>query len=812
MDDFIAHIRESDKAIQTVKEHLLGVKGLAEEIGAKIGVKHIAGLGGLLHDLGKYTEEFKKYLHNAVHNPGSPSKRGSVDHSTAGGKLLFDLYHQGKPDRYTWILAEIVGNAVFSHHSYLHDFLSPELESGYLNRALKEKGKGIEEYHSAVERFFQYVMDKDEFDRYVQKAVEELEAFLLKPFEGSDESKCQFLSKYVFSALIDADRTNTRLFEENKSVEPELDHGALFQDYYDKLMLKLDSLQSQSNNGSAIPALRKEMSERCEQFAELYPSGIYALSIPTGGGKTLASFRYALKHAIKDGKKRIIYVIPFTTIIEQNAQEIRNIVKDDEHVLEHHSNVVWKEEDDDEDEDGLMTIGQKLKLAKDNWDSPVIFTTMVQFLNVFYAKGSRNTRRLHNLSESVIVFDEVQKVPVSCVSLFNQALNFLKAYGHSSLLLCTATQPELSFVEYKLDIAPQAEIIEKLDQVIDAFKRVELVDRATGETFDTEKLAQFVEDKLEESGSVLVVLNTKAVVKRLYRQLSSLSIPVYHLSTSMCAAHRQTMLDLIRTHLDKDEKVVCISTQLIEAGVDVSFGCVVRSLAGLDSVAQAAGRCNRHGRWDIRQVYMIDHEEENLTHLKEIQVGKKLTAMMLLDLKRDGSCHGGHLLSVEAIQNYFRKYYSALKLNLNYHVRQYGTEMTKWLMGSRADNTYLEAYKQDSGKEVPLFLVQSYRTAAEQFQVIDSLAKPVIVPYGDKGADIIARLSGESGMKEMSQALREAQQYTINLFPHELNQLAGNNGLVSLLEGRVLALTEGAYNDEFGLDVENESEFGLKLY
>lgn len=304
-----------------------------------------------------------------------------------------------------------------------------------------------------------------------------------------------------------------------------------------------------------INRLRSEMSEQCDAFAEK-PSGIYTLSIPTGGGKTFASLRYALKHAQLYNKKRIIYIVPFTTIIEQNAEEVRKVLQDDVNILEHHSNVVEDADENDEQQDGIMSVQQRLKLAKDNWDVPIIFTTMVQFLNVFYAKGSRNIRRLHNMSEAVLIFDEVQKVPVPCISLFNEALNFLKTYCHSSILLCTATQPALNYVEHQLQVSPNPEIIRGLDNVIDAFKRVEIVDRATDETFNTEKLANFIEKRMTEVSSVLVILNTKGVVKKLYEHLNSNdnNINIFHLSTSMCAAHRNQILEEVRHCLDAGKK------------------------------------------------------------------------------------------------------------------------------------------------------------------------------------------------------------------------------------------------------------------
>ncbi|WP_337104260.1 CRISPR-associated helicase Cas3' [Paenibacillus sp. YIM B09110] len=812
--DYIAHIRESDGQIQSVEEHLLGVKELAESYGAKIGVKHIAGLAGMLHDMGKYTNVFKDYILQAVQNPNSPPKRGSVDHSTAGGKLLYELLHTGPTNRYPWILAEVVGNAIISHHSYLHDFLNQTLESDYLHRVRDKDLNKEGEYDRAKRCLFEKVISEPELQRYIDEAARELKAYLeWNAPEIGLEGKLMFLTKFVFSALIDADRTNTRLFEANQSHEPELNHTSLFHDYYDKLMLKMNNLQASASASTSINLLRAAMSERCDSFADK-PSGIYTLSIPTGGGKTLASFRYALKHAKQYAKKHIIYIVPFTTIIEQNAEELRKIINDEANLLEHHSNVIDDSNDDDEDSDGMMNKQQKLKLAKDNWDSPIIFTTMVQFLNVFYAKGSRNIRRLHNLSEAVIIFDEVQKIPTSCVSLFNYALNFLKAYCHSSLILCTATQPALNNVEHKLVINKDAEIIDNLDHVIEAFKRVEIIDRATDESFDNDKLAVFVMEQINELQSVLVILNTKSVVKGLYAKLPTDDIPVYHLSTSMCAAHRNRILSKVKDHLKHSEKVICISTQLIEAGVDISFDCVIRSLAGLDSVAQAAGRCNRHGKSAIQQVYVIDHEEENLKYLKEIKVGKEVAKRILIDLRRDGVAHGGHILSVQAMQRYFQSYYAEFSTSLNYRVNSLKKNMIELLTENRRkiDSYHVSYFVQNKKQDLPLFNVNSYRTAADHFHVIDDRTTSVIVPYGSEGKDIISRLNGDETIEDLSKLLKKAQQYTINLFRYELDQLDQNGGLVSLLDGKVFALTEGAYSEEFGLNLENDGRFDLSIY
>ncbi|RFA33714.1 CRISPR-associated helicase/endonuclease Cas3 [Virgibacillus dokdonensis] len=800
---FIAHIRQSDNEIQTVKDHLLEVQALAEKYGDPIGLKHLCGLAGLLHDFGKYSEEFLNYIHAAVHQPENAPKRGSVDHSTAGAKLLYTLLHTKDMTPSKALVAEVVGNAIISHHSYLHDFLTPELESKYLTRV---RDKPLHEFDQMKENFFVNVMKKNKLDQYIEKATQELLPFIQNVPKEDTEKQLMFVTKFVFSALIDADRTNTRLFEEDETpLNP--DHKALFETYYERLYKKIMAFQNHPNANTPINCLRSKMSEQCEAAA-VKESGIYTLSIPTGGGKTLASLRYGLKHALLHHKKRIIYVVPYTTIIEQNAEEVRSILKDTENILEHHSNVILDDDDNDEHLDGTMTEKQKLKLAKDNWDAPIIFTTMVQFLNVFYAKGSRNIRRLHHLSEAIIVFDEVQKVPVKCISLFNEALNFLKNNCKSSILLCTATQPALDFVQNKLEMKTDAEIVENLTDVVDAFKRVEIIDKATDRAVLTSDLVSFIDQQLERVQSVLVVLNTKKVVKTLYEELQQNrgdDTKIYHLSTSMCAAHRNDILSKLRQDLDNNIPVICISTQLIEAGVDISFDCVIRSLAGLDSIAQAAGRCNRHGEKDMQEVYVIDHQEEQLKHLKEIEIGKQITRRILIDMKRNQNEHGGNILSPQAMERYFQELYLAFANDLNYFIPALKKDMMELLTAPKNEFSYVQAYRSKYSAEVPLFITNSYRTAAEHFHVINNVTTSVIVPYEVGGKKLITELSGNISMEDLGRIMRYAQHYTINLYKYELDLVMKNNGLVSFFDGKIYALADGAYSNEFGFDVEGDS-------
>lgn len=806
--NYIAHIREKDGEIQTVQEHLEAVRMLSEKYGEKIGVKYLAGLSGMLHDLGKNTEKFKTYIQDAVANPDNPPPKGSVDHSTAGGKLLYQRFYYKQETSIEKLAVEWIAMCIISHHSGLRDFLTPDLSSDFLYRVSKKEIPGFDE---AVSTFFNEQISEEEFDRYFEKAKEEVISILkqlkekqLKPITAA------FVIKYIFSSLIDADRTNTRMFEENEHTLQVPESSAFFKESYAALMEKIASFSLSKSANHPINVLRSEMSVQCEEFASR-SSGIYTLSIPTGGGKTLASLRYALKHALEYKKERIIYIVPYTTIIEQNAQEVRDILKDDKFILEHHSNIIEDPKTDTEDEDYDLKM-KKLKLAKDNWDSPIIFTTMVQFLNVFYSKGTRNSRRLHNLANSILVFDEVQSVPIKCISLFNEALNFLNIFMNSSIVLCTATQPALDFVENKLKISADAEMVKDMKVVSKSFKRVNIIDQTTPQGMDAAELKEFIIQEIEQVNNVLVILNTKTAVRKLFEQLNveeereRRHYELYHLSTSMCSAHRKAVLSKVKEDLSDGKRVICVSTQLIEAGVDISFECVIRSLAGLDSIAQAAGRCNRHGEDDIRNVYIINSADEVLTKLKEIKNGGEKTARILEEFQREPETFGNDLLSPEAMTIYFQYYYHQIKTELDYPILALQKNAFDLL---NQNQDYYSAFNKKHKVKYPLINRQSFATTEKHFHVIDNPTTSILVPYNEEAKRIISELNSDLDIKELSNLLKKAQQYVINVYAHELDKLDKENNIDLLLHGNIYALKEVAYTDKIGLDLAGEGSWSF---
>lgn len=801
--DYIAHIREIDGEIQTVREHLDEVRLISENFGDKIGVKNLAGIAGLLHDLGKNTEKFKNYIEEAVRNPDNPPQRGSVDHSTAGGRLLHNLFHNKHNSDLEKLTSEWIAMCIISHHSGLRNFLTPDMLSDYLYRVAE---KDIEEVDDAIATFFKTQISEESFEQYFRKAVDEVKEIINTWKEnGLQLISLSIVVKYIFSCLIDADRTNTRMFEEDEhSGANKFENNAFFEKSHRLLMERIELYSRSKDANHPINLLRSDMSDQCEQFASK-PSGIYTLSIPTGGGKTLASLRYALKHALEYKKERIIYVVPYTTIIEQNAQEVREILKDNENILEHHSNVI--EERDIEDEEYDLKK-KKLKLAKDNWDSPIVFTTMVQFLNIFYAKGTRNIRRLHNLSNSIIIFDEVQSVPIKCISLFNEALNFLKVYGNSSIVLCTATQPALDFVENDLKISANAEMVQDLKKVTESFKRVNVIDRTTPQGLDAAELKELIQEEMDIVNSLLVILNTKAAVRKLFQELDNESgqYKLFHLSTSMCPAHRKDILSKVRKCLADGERVVCLSTQLIEAGVDISFECVIRSLAGLDSIAQAAGRCNRHGKDDIRNVYIIKSADENLKHLKEISIGADQTKRILGEFQDKPGTYGNNLLSPEAMEFYFKYYFKQIKNELDYPISELKKNAFDLL---NQNQDYYKAFVHKHGHRPPIISRQSFATVEQHFNVIESPTTSLLVPYNEEAKEIISDLNGDLDIQDLGEVLKKSQQYVVNVYKQELDILSEDGNIDLLLHGNIFALKETAYKEDFGIDLEGEGSWSF---
>lgn len=611
--------------------------------------------------------------------------------------------------------------------------------------------------------------------------------------------KLGLLARFLLSCLLDADRLNTADFEfpENSVVRSYGNYVSwdMLIERLEKTFNEFAQAVAQTKEGSQareVYQLRAQVARACREAATK-PKGIYQLTVPTGGGKTLASLRFALHHAKHHGMDRVFYVAPYITIIDQNADTLRTILEPDGErgrvVLEHHSHFVPEED-----------TRRRHSLLAENWDAPIVCTTQVQFLEALFGAGTRDARRMHQLANAVIILDEVQTIPIKIVHMLNTALRFLAHSCGSTIVLCTATQPPLDQLPdnpYRsLVVKPEQRIIQNETELFSCLKRVEVYDARKDKGMKNDEIVNLARDALNSEGSVLIVVNTRAMARTLYEQIKAQHPEsTYHLSTNMCPAHRMDVLNTIRAKLAAKEPVICVSTQLIEAGVDIDFGAVIRSLAGLDSVAQSAGRCNRHGlREKPGKVWIVNPQEEDLDQLPDIKIGRDQTQRVLNDLEDRKD-----LIGLEAITTYYKYYYSSRKDEMDYPVRSssaVGRDDTLFRLLS-TNNLSVQSYSSIRKEDPRYLLSQSFQSAAREFCVIDSPTIGVIVPYGNEGATIINALCSASEINNRVKLLIQAQRFSVSLFQHQFEKLRQSDAIHET-EAGICYLDKRYYSNEFG--------------
>lgn len=770
---------------QTWKEHSINVMKSCEKYGETVGISKIAGLTGLFHDYGKLNPAWQNYMNDL-------SSKEKMDHATWGAKFLCDRYYFTTRSDNLYqscrkFVIESIANVICGHHSRLADFINLDGESPLFKRLLKDEVQNTSQFISSFEK---EMMPLNKLDEYVHEATLEYvkicKRISNKYPNGSDKIKACFSPLFIhhlYSILVDSDRSDAREWQEGKGNPlPALTKSNFIQVIENRLDEYMKELNKNASP-SKINSLRQSISEECWKAGRFVP-GVYRLATPVGAGKTIASLRFAIEHAKKHKKERIIYVLPFTAIIEQNAEEVRQILRAEDWLLEHHGQVIF----DDESSNSSYSMS----IAKDNWDAPVIFTTMYQYLMAFYGGSGKYLRRLHHLTNSIVIFDEVQSVPTESISMFNESVNYLSEVGNTTVLLCTATQPTLNQVTHHIrnEIEP---IVTNESDLADAFKRVEI--EVVKSPMNTKVLTEFVLDKTNVSDSILIILNTKQVVRNLYQSLlnQKLNIPIYHLSTNMCPKHRTHVLNQVKEHLKREEKVICVSTPLIEAGVNISFQEVVRSLTGLDSIAQASGRCNRHGELQIGRMYLIDHIEEKLDMLPTVQKGKKVTKDMLRLLQIGKSNWKGDMISPEAMKFYYQRYFGEINNQMNYPLETEERRIVclyDLLFSNRKSRS---AYSPPTNKSqipqhtpftnhlyqshYPFLMDSSHRTVFEHYKVYGGEQVSVVVPY-QMGNTWIKDIETSHLKKDWQ---RNIQPYTINIFEEKVKKLV-NSGIVSRIE------------------------------
>ncbi|OOF71206.1 CRISPR-associated helicase/endonuclease Cas3 [Rodentibacter caecimuris] len=799
MTRFIAHIRQADQLEQSVITHLTETAEIARELAAKLNLAEAGELLGLMHDFGKYSQAFQEYIKAATGvNPDVdvedtlPNGK-KIDHSTAGAQWVYGrLKKFGAKNGIGELIGQILGLCIASHHGEgLIDCLSPEGEAVWLKRFHKE---------DALTHLADSERNADETVKARAEMLvgENLVRLLLEPISkimklDSNNKIKEFylggLTRFLFSCLIDADRINSADFERTEQKDlRRLTQQPNWQEAIDKLEIHLAQFEIRY----PIDKIRRDISESCRQRA-IDPQGIYTLTVPTGGGKTLASLRYALHHAKKHHLDRIIYIIPYTSIIDQNASAVREILGED-WVLEHHSNLEPEKQN------------WQNKLLSENWDKPIIFTTMVQFLDAWFGGGTRGARHIHPQTRSVLIFDEIQTLPVKCVHLFCNTLNWLTQFGKSTAILCTATQPLLDKLPKselgELQLAENAEIMgndQEKRKLFDDLSRVEIRYQPKVGGWSVEQAGNFLLEQYQAVSSCLFIVNTKKWAKDLYQYCQKQNVPLealFHLSTNQCSAHRKVIFDEIKIRLKNKLPVICISTQLIEAGVDISMACVVRALGGLDSIAQAAGRCNRHGEREGKgQVYVLNLHEPSLSQvLPDIEQGQINAERILREFE------GQDILQPEAMQRYFHYYFFNRRSEMVYRIdKNTSDNLLDWLSDNPL-NPYTPKNNQRS-KPVPL-LMQSFKSAGRVFKAIDSPTQAVIVPYGE-GKTLITALCGEWNPQEMHRTLAKAQRYSVNIFPNVWQKLIKENAIQEVQTGSgIYYLREEHYSGEYGVSVD----------
>ena len=775
---------------QSLLSHLEGVASLAQRFAAPFGLGCIAYVCGVLHDLGKYSQAFKRYLRDAL--SGKAVTRGEVHHAWEGALVI--LREIGN-DQATVGLADILANVVASHHGGLTDMISDSerVIPGRIDAHSKihpEQMRDVMESKEAADILARIDWNavRSEF-RDVRKRCDK------------NSFNLHLVVKYLYSCLVDADRCNAAGIDTPDSLPD-----------WDEMELRLDAKLADFAKvpealKSPLDKVRASISAQCSEHAARSP-GVFTLPVPTGGGKTLSSLRFAIRHARANGLTRIVYVIPYLSIIDQTARDFRKIFGDyaNDWLLEHHSNFLL--ESDNEDDEKRYDLGTQ------RWDSPIIVTTMVQFFESIMSNKASDLRKFHNMMRSVFVFDEVQALPVKCTHLFNATVNFLHKFGGSSCVLCSATQPVLAKVERPIHFSasPNLVILPDADKVL--FRRTVLIDKTSPE-LTCEEIAQLALSRFSAGESTLIVVNTKAEARKVFNGLGETN-GKYFLSTDMCPAHRLDVIDKMRIALERDNDncntpVLCVSTQLIEAGVDISFDCVFRAEAGFDSIVQVAGRCNRHGRSSTPQnVIVVRVKDEKLGNLPEIELGKRITDRLIRD----------RLLEApeRALDTYYQYKFEDVeqKILMDYPTSKDFPISGTTLFNVLGKNTLARQAFKDAHNGVSYSgLHSAFQFAAEHFSVIEGSHISVVVPYikpGDTNevqalvSDFIAtgeRLRGIFDRevraviyRERSRILRRLQQYTISVFSSRETSI---QQLASKIDDAFYLLSPDHYDSVIGL-------------
>jgi CRISPR-associated endonuclease Cas3-HD len=732
-DKIIAHVKENADGSwaepQSLDDHLAGTAALAERFAAGFGSGTWGKALGMCHDAGKARAEWQRYIRTKSgydEEAWLETKKGKVDHSGPGARLAEDIMGRG--------IGRILAYCIAGHHAGLPDWTGAQSSLAYrmahANDATEIPG---------------------EYTETLKASKPDTPPWKFDP-NGLDMS---LWIRMLFSCLVDADFLDTEAYMEGEKTGLRGSYLSM-----PELLERFDAYMNEKTKGalsdspSAVMRARQSVLADCRAAAALSP-GFFSLTVPTGGGKTLSSMAFALEHSVRYKKDRVIYVIPYTSIIEQNADVFREAVGADQ-IVEHHSNL------DDDDST------PRARLAAENWDAPVIVTTSVQFFESLFSAKTSRCRKLHNIANSVVVLDEAQLLPSDFLEPIIAAMKMLSDHYRTSFVICTATQPILEkqndFPQFPgLPADSVREIIRDVPSLYKELRRVKVLPPTD---LRTPKSWEEVASELSSTERDLCVVSDRKSCRELY---SLMPKGTYHLSALMCAQHRSKRIAEIKAQLEEDGPVRVVSTQLVEAGVDFSFPTVYRAMAGLDSIAQAAGRCNREGELTAqgklgKVVVFVPPRAAPAGILRK--AADTAAAMLTAGLEDP--------IDSEAFAPYFSElYWKANSLD------------AKGIMG------LLKPDMPDCGIQ--------FRSAAEAFRIIDDKnQKAILVPYRE-GEKLIAELKAKGPERWL---LRKLQRYSVNVYENQFRELQGRGSLEEVSPG-IFALTCAIeYSDDIGLLVD----------
>jgi CRISPR-associated endonuclease/helicase Cas3 len=698
-------------------------------------------LAGLWHDLGKFSEKFQQRL------KGSPLP---VDHSTAGARHSLAIPQFGP----------LISYLIAGHHAGLAD------GSCLFEDRLKK--------------------EIPEWLPHAQASGIPLDLPLplpplTRPLVGNDAMA--FMLRFFFSCLVDADFLATEAFMNQSQAKL---RTAWPNDIISKMLPILENHLSKkfaSSSDTPVNQARENVRQACFTAASHAP-GFFSLTVPTGGGKTLSSLLFALRHAHLHGHRRIIYVIPFTSIIRQNADVFReafaNLSKElgREIILEHHSKFESKPSTEDNEQD-------RHRLASENWNAPIIVTTNVQFFESLFASRTSSCRKLHRIARSVIIFDEVQALPSRLLHPILRSLNCLVKDLGCTAVFCTATQPALDQRDGFTIGIPSEEITPIIQDEAALFQTLRRVEPKHLGSLDDESLISHIREN--STHGCLIILNTTKAAQTLHQKLSP-HLTALHLSARMCPAHIVQVLDEAKQLRAQNQAVALVSTQLIEAGVDISFPVVYRAECGLDSFAQAAGRCNRHGELeatgDVGKAYLFAPSDHPIpAGLSDIAAAAAITRSQVLP-----NFPPANLLDLPAIRAYFEQ-----------AIWQAGDKTKQWDDQGIVSGGLPCFDPKDCSKNWAL--AYKFKTAAEKFRLIDSATHPVLIPWGEKGKALGEELRklAKQGRSPNRSHYRRAQQFTVQVYEHEWLTLKPSLTLLFDEAIAILTFPENDYDQCTGL-------------